>query len=120
MFVISKKPNGEYKFVYTSKKGKIIFTSISCKTKTDCEQMIDAIRNNIIYFSFTKNVTASGKYFFRLSKDGLVLAISRKFASEQSLKKGINDILKYISRSETLDFSEINPVFEDIHITVED
>jgi uncharacterized protein YegP (UPF0339 family) len=112
MFVISKKINGEYKFVYTSKKGKIIFTSIGCKQKADCELMIEAIRNNITLFKFTKNVTASGKYFFRLSKGGLVLATSRKFASDQSLKKGIDGIVKYVSRAETLDFSENDFVFE--------
>lgn len=112
MFVISKKPNGEYKFVYTSNKGKIIFTSISCKHKEDCEIIIETIRDNISLFKFTKNTTASGKYFFRLSKGGLVLATSRKFASEQSLKKGITAIIKYISRAEILDFSDNAFVFE--------
>jgi hypothetical protein len=113
MFVISKKPNGEYKFVYASKKGTIIFTSIGCKQKIDCEQMIEGIKDNIASLNFTKNSTASGKYFFRLSIGGLVLATSRKFASEQSLQKGISGIIKYISRAETLDFSENQFVFGD-------
>lgn len=106
MFVISKRYNGDYKFVYTSRKGKTIFTSISCKQKSDCELMINAIRENIEMFAFTKNTTASGKYFFRLSKGGLVLATSRKYSTELSLKKGVNEILKYVSRSETLDFAD--------------
>lgn len=113
MFVISKRFNGEYKFVFTSRKGKTIFTSLSCKQKTDCELMIDAIRDNIALFAFTKNSTASGKYFFRLSKGGLVLATSRKYSTELSLKKGINEILKYIQRAEILDFSENEFVFPD-------
>ncbi len=119
MFVISKRYNGEYKFVFTSRKGKTIFTSISCKQKSDCEMMIDAIRENINLFAFTKNGTASGKYFFRLSKGGLVLATSRKYSTELSLKKGINEILKYVDRAETLDFSENELVFpnaEDVFI----
>lgn len=106
MFVISKRHNGEYKFVFTSRKGKTIFTSISCKHKSDCEMMIAAIRDNIALFTFTKNGTASRKYFFRLSKGGLVLATSRKYSTELSLKKGINEILLYVERAEILDFSE--------------
>lgn len=113
MFVISKRYNGDYKFVFTSRKGKTIFTSISCKHKSDCELMINGIRENIEMFAFTKNSTASGKYFFRLSKGGLVLATSRKYSTELSLKKGINEILKYVSRSETLDFADNAFVFPD-------
>ncbi|PZR02186.1 MAG: DUF1508 domain-containing protein, partial [Flavobacterium psychrophilum] len=95
MFVISKRFNGEYKFVFTSRKGKTIFTSISCKQKSDCELMIGAIRENIELFAFTKNTATSGKYFFRLSKGGLVLATSRKYSTELRLKKGIDEITKY-------------------------
>lgn len=111
MFVISKRYNGEYKFVFTSRKGKTIFTSISCKQKSDCELMISGIRENIALFAFTKNATASGKYFFRLSKGGLVLATSRKYSTELSLKKGIDEIMKYVPLSEILDFSEDEFVF---------
>ena len=113
MFVISKRYNGEYKFVFTSRKGKTIFTSISCKQKSDCELMIAGIKDNIELFAFTKNATPSGKYFFRLSKGGLVLATSRKYSTELMLKKGINEILKYVSRAEMLDLSENDFVFPD-------
>lgn len=113
MFVISKRFNGEYKFVFTSRKGKTIFTSISCKRKSDCELMIAGIRDNIDIFTFTKNSTASGKYFFRLAKGGLVLATSRKYSTELMLKKGINEILMYVSRAELLDFSDGAFVFPD-------
>jgi len=122
MFVISKRINGDYKFVFTSRKGKTIFTSISCKQKSDCEVMIEAIRNNISFFAFTKNRSGSGKYFFRLSKDGLVLATSRKYSTELSIQKGVTEILKYVQRSETLDFSENEMVFppaEDVFATAE-
>lgn len=111
MFIISKRHNGEYKFVFTSRKGKTVFTSISCKEKADCEQIIAAIRENIGQFAFTKQGTASGKYFFRLSKDGLVLATSRKFSTALMLQKGINEITTYMHRSEVLDFSEDGMVF---------
>lgn len=113
MFVISKRYNGEYKFVFTSRKGKTIFTSISCKQKSDCELMIAAIRDSIELFAFTKNTASSGKYFFRLSKGGLVLATSRKYSTELMLKKGIDEIMKYVSRAEILDFADNEFAFPD-------
>ncbi|MDN3676545.1 DUF1508 domain-containing protein [Flavobacterium paronense] len=105
-FVISKRYNGDYKFVFTSRKGKIIFTSIACKHKSDCESMISAIKKNMTFFAFTKVRKASNKHFFRLSKDGLVLANSRKYSTELMLQKGIDEIINYAHKAEILDFSE--------------
>jgi len=68
--------------------------------------MIDAIRENLGIFTFTKVRAAGNKFVFRLSKDGLVLATSRKYSTEGLLQKGIDEIVKYVSVSETLDFSE--------------
>lgn len=112
-FVISKRYNGEYKFIFASRKGKTIFTSISCKQKPDCELMIARIKENLPQFAFTKNTAASGKYFFRLSKDGLVLATSRKYTTELLLQKGINEIMKYVPMAEILDFADNEFVFPD-------
>jgi uncharacterized protein YegP (UPF0339 family) len=105
-FVISKRYNGDYKFVFASRKGKTIFTSIACKHKSDCESMILGIKENIAFFAFTKVRKASNKFFFRLSKDGLVLANSRKFSTELMLQKGIDEIINYVHKAEILDFSE--------------
>lgn len=112
-FVISKRLNGDYKFIFATRRGKTIFTSIGCKNKSDCEKMIAAIQSNLDQFTFTRNKNASGKYFFRLAKDGLVLATSRKFSTEFMFQKGINSIREHIPNSETLDFSENEFVFPD-------
>lgn len=112
-FVISKRYNGDYKFIFASRRGKTIFTSIGCKHKSDCEVMIHAIKDNLSLFAFTKIRNAAGKYTFRLSKDGLVLANSRKYSTELMLLKGIDEIIKYVSVAETLDFSETESVFPD-------
>ena len=105
-FVISKRYNGDYKFIFASRKGKTIFTSIGCKHKSDCELMIDSIKNHMELFAFTRVRNAAGKYTFRLSKDGLVLANSRKYTTELLLQKGINEIVQYVSTAEIVDFSE--------------
>lgn len=112
-FVISKRYNGDYKFVFASRKGKTIFTSIACKHKSDCETMISAIKENMALFAFTKVRKASNKHFFRLSKDGLVLANSRKYSTELMLQKGIDEIINYAHKAEILDFSENDFEFSD-------
>lgn len=119
-FVISKRFNGEYKFIFASRKGKTIFTSISCKQKQDCERMIAGIKESLPQFAFTRNTATSGKYFFRLSKDGLVLATSRKYTTELLLQKGIDEIKKYVPTAETLDFSDNEFVFPDEEIIVDE
>jgi uncharacterized protein YegP (UPF0339 family) len=113
MFVISKRYNGDYKFIFASRKGKTIFTSIGCKQKADCDLMIAGIKENKELFAFTKVRNAAGKYFFRLSKGGLVLANSRKYSTELLLKKGIDEIIKYVHIAEILDFSENEFIFPD-------
>lgn len=114
-FVISKRFNGEYKFTFANRKGKTIFTSFSLKQKSDCELIINAIRENFTDFTITKK-KKSGKHFFRISKGGLVLANSRKFSTELMLEKGIDQIIRYVSVAETLDFSENVDVFEDLEV----
>lgn len=119
-FVISKRYNGDYKFIFASRRGKTIFTSIGCKQKSDCELMIDGIKSNTGQFAFTKVRNAAGKYFFRLSKDGLVLANSRKYSTELRLRKGIDEITMYVAAAEVLDFSESDFAFPDEGAVVEE
>lgn len=110
-FVISKRLNGDYKFIFASRRGKTVFTSIACKQKSDCERMIAGIKENTDWFTFTKIKASGGKLFFRLSKDGLVLATSRKFTTERLLQKGIDEIVRSVATAEVLDFSELEMVF---------
>lgn len=112
-FVISKRPGGDYKFTFASRKGKTILTSIACKHKSDCEAIIASIKEDISSFTFNKMRTGSGKYFFRVSRNGLVLATSRKFSTELMIAKGVDQVKKYIPTAETLDFSEIEDIFSD-------
>lgn len=110
-FVISKDQNENFKFTYASRKGKTIFTSIPCKKKVDCERIIEGLRNNPASFTYTKKKAGSGKYFFRISISGLVLATSRKFSTERLIEKGIVGILTNAPIAETLDFSEVDDIF---------
>ena len=112
-FVISKRSNGNYKFTFANRRGKTIFTSISCREKYDCERIIATLQNDLSSFTFRKARTGSGKYFFRITRGGLVLATSRKFTTERLLQKGIDQFMNYGLAAETLDFSKNEDVFAD-------
>jgi hypothetical protein len=117
-FVISKRFTGEYKFVYTSRKGKVIFTSRGYLAIGECEQDIEVVRAISTDSCFTRHKTAAGKYYFKLIINEKLLAVSRKYTTELRVAKGINEILMYSGKSETLDFSENTFVFPDDEVQV--
>ncbi|MFB3389869.1 DUF1508 domain-containing protein [Flavobacterium sp. LAR06] len=118
-FVISRRFNDEYKFVFTSRKGKVIFTSLSYELKFECEEDIEKFKVNIEQAKFLKFKGSGGKYFFKLMLGELHFATSRKYTTELLLQKGIKEIVNYASKSEILDFSSNDLIFEDEEV-VED
>jgi uncharacterized protein YegP (UPF0339 family) len=119
-FVISRRFNDEYKFVFTSRKGKVIFTSLSYELKFECEEDIEKFKVNIDQAKFLKFKGSGGKYFFKLMLGELHFATSRKYTTELLLQKGIKEIVNYASKSEILDFSSNESIFEDEEEVVED
>jgi uncharacterized protein YegP (UPF0339 family) len=112
-FVISKRFDGQYKFVFTSRKGKVIFTSLSYELKFECEEGVEYFKSNVELAEFNKCKSAGGKYFFKLFLDGAPFAISRKYTTELRVQKGIDEIIKFASVSEILDFSNNDFIFLD-------
>ncbi|WP_348813366.1 DUF1508 domain-containing protein [Flavobacterium maritimum] len=112
-FVISKRFNDEYKFVFTSRKGKTIFTSLSYELKFECEEDIEKFKQNIESADFLKFKSTNGKFFFKLLLGGDHFATSRKYTTQLRLQKGIDEIVKSASKSEILDFSENDFIFPD-------
>ncbi|MFG4002603.1 DUF1508 domain-containing protein [Flavobacterium aquidurense] len=112
-FVISKRFNDEYKFVFTSRKGKVIFTSLSYELKFEGEEDIEKFKANIDQARFLKFKGSGGKYFFKLMLGEVHFATSRKYTTELLLQKGIKEIVTYGARSEILDFSSSESIFED-------
>ena len=112
-FVISKRYNDEYKFVFTSRKGKVVFTSLSYELKFECEEDIEKFKLEIDSADFLKFKSSSGKFYFKLLFGGNHFATSRKYTTSLRLQKGIDEILRYGSTSEMLDFSGNDLVFLD-------
>jgi uncharacterized protein YegP (UPF0339 family) len=112
-FVISKRFNDEYKFTFTSRKGKVIFTSLSYELRFECEEDIERFKANIDLVKFLKFKGSGGKYFFKLMLGDVHFATSRKYSTELLLQKGIKEIITYSSKSEILDFSSSESIFGD-------
>ena len=112
-FVISKRFDDRYKFVFTSRKGKTIFTSPSFELKMECEDIIDAIQFNIEKYTYVKSRSANGKYFFKMMLEETVIATSRKYTTPLLLQKGIDEIIRTAVKSDVLDFTMNEFVFPD-------
>ncbi len=112
-FVISKRFDDRYKFVFTSRKGKTIFTSPSFELKMECEEIIEEIKSNLEKYTYVKARAANGKYFFKMMLEDAVMATSRKYTTPLLLQKGIDEISRTASKSDVLDFSVNEFVFPD-------
>ncbi|HSD08821.1 MAG TPA: hypothetical protein VLC96_16350 [Flavobacterium sp.] len=99
--------------MFTSKKGKVIFTSLKYELKFECEEAIEYFKSNVNLATFEKQRSTGGKYFFKLFLDGAPFALSRKYTTELRVQKGIDEIIKSASVSEILDFSDNDMVFMD-------
>lgn len=112
-FVISKRFDDHYKFVFTSRKGKTIFTSPSYELKMECEDTIEAIKANVEKYTYVKARAANGKYFFKMMLEDTIIATSRKYTTPLLLQKGIDEIILAAAKSDLLDFSVNEFVFPD-------
>ena len=115
-FVITKRFDGSFKFVFTSRNGKTIFTSARFILKEECEKGIEVVKNAIQNYDCVNFKGAHGKYFFKIMQDQEVLAISRKFSTELLLQKGKDEIHRYASTAEILDFSVGDFVFNEVEM----
>ncbi len=109
-FVISKRFDDRYKFVFTSRKGKTIFTSPSFELRMECEEIIKEIKSDIDKYTYVKSRAANGKYFFKMIDGESTIAVSRKYTTPLLLEKGIAEIILTAAKSEVLDFS-VNDFF---------
>ncbi|ELY2010329.1 DUF1508 domain-containing protein [Flavobacterium psychrophilum] len=112
-FIISKRINDEYKFEFTSRRGKVIFTSNNFELKFECEDEIEFLKATVGDAVFLKFKSSRGKFFFRLIIHDKEMALSRKYTTQLLLQKGIDEIIKYASKSEILDFSNNDFTFFD-------
>lgn len=113
-FVISKRPAGDYKFVFASRRGKAIFTSKGYANITFCDEAIEKLRANLSVVEFQRFKTPSGKFFFKLILDQVILASSRRYTTELRVLKGIDEVKRDLLVAEVLDFSAQTFVFPDI------
>jgi uncharacterized protein YegP (UPF0339 family) len=112
-FVISKRFDDYYKFVFTSRKGKAIFTSFRYELKFECEEGIEYFKNAIDFVVFEKEKSSGGKYYFKIILENTHFATSRKYNTELLLEKGINEIKDYAHKAEILDFTLNEVLFTD-------
>jgi uncharacterized protein YegP (UPF0339 family) len=110
-FVISKRQNGYYKYEFTSRKGKAIFVSNDFELRFECEDDIEFLKKNIENVFFMKFKSKNGKMYFKVILNEKEVASSRRYTTPLLLQKGIDEIVRTITKSEILDFTNQDFVF---------
>ena len=104
-FVITKRISDLYKYEFVSRKGKPIFISKDFELRFECENEIEKLKVSIESCFYMQFKSTKGKFYFKIVLNDQELAISRKFSTQLMMQKSINEIIKYGSQSEILDFS---------------
>ncbi|MDK2771164.1 MAG: YegP family protein [Flavobacterium sp.] len=110
-FVITKRLNGFYKYELLSRKAKPIFTGNDFELRFECEEEIEYLKRHVEDLVFMRFRSGNGKFFFRVILHEKEIAKSRKYTTQLLLQKGINEVQKYVSTAEVLDFSLNNDIF---------
>lgn len=110
-FVITKRQSGYYKYEFTSRKGKTIFISNDFELRFECEDDVDYLKKSIEKVFFMKFKSKNGKLYFKLILNEREVAVSRKYTTPLLMQKGIDEIMRSISKAEILDFSNQDLIF---------
>ena len=116
-FVISQRLSGVYKYEFTSRKGKTIFTSNDFELRFEAEEEIERLKAALDVIVFMRFRSPRGKFYFKMILDKVEVAKSRQYTTQLLMQKGINEIMRSLASSEILDFSssdEIFPPAEDV------
>ena len=87
-------------------------TSQGFESKFMCEENIELFKQSLEEIKYLKFKASKEKYFFKLVLDNQELAVSRKYTTEFSLQKGIDQIIQYSFKAEILDFSTDESIFQ--------
>jgi uncharacterized protein YegP (UPF0339 family) len=110
-FVITKRQSGYYKYEFTSRKGKTIFISNDFELRFECEEDVDQLKKAMENIFFMKFKSKNGKLYFKIILNEKEIAVSRKYTTPLLMQKGIDEIVRSISKSEILDFSNQDSIF---------
>jgi len=93
-FVITLRKNGEFQFNLKATNGQVILTSEGYTTKAACLAGVESVRKNApVNERYDIKVAKNGKPFFNLkASNGQVIGASQMYASERTLKQGIESV----------------------------
>ena len=100
-FVITLRKNGEFQFNLKATNGQTILTSEGYTSKSACINGIESVKKNCkVEARFDKKVASNGKPFFNLkASNGQVIGASQMYASERTMKAGIDSVMRNAATS---------------------
>lgn len=93
-FVITKRANDEFQFNLNAGNGQTILSSEGYKTKANCENGIESVKNNATDDNkFERKTSTNGKFYFNLkATNGQVIGTSQMYESESGRDNGIESV----------------------------
>lgn len=93
-FVMTTRTNGEFQFVLKAGNGQTILVSEGYKTKANCINGADSVKNNAaVDERYERKVSANGKFFFNLkATNGQVIGTSEMYDTEAARDNGIESV----------------------------
>ena len=86
-FVISQRLTGLYKYEFTSRKGKTIFTSNDFELRFEAEEEILRLKVMIESVVFMRFRSSRGKFYFKIILDKCEVAKSRQYTTQLLMQK---------------------------------
>ena len=104
-FVITLRKNGEFQFNLKASNGQVILTSEGYTTKAACLNGVESVRKNApIDERFEIKEAKNGKPYFNLkASNGQVIGASQMYASERTMKQGIDSVKKNAPEAEVVE-----------------
>ena len=100
-FVVTVRKNGEFQFNLKATNGQVILTSEGYTTMAACLNGIESVKKNgPLAERYEIKVAKNGKPFFNLkASNGQVIGASQMYASERTMKAGIDSVMRNAATS---------------------
>lgn len=95
-FVITKSPNGEYRFKLKAGNGEVILVSEGYKSRAGCENGIDSVKKNSpLDERYERKIATDKQHYFNLkAANGETIGTSEKYVAAAGRDNGIESVMK--------------------------
>lgn len=106
-FFISKRTNGEYRFILKADNHETILTSEGYQTKAGCKNGIESVKMNAPFDQrYDRRVATNGQYYFNLkASNGEIIGTSEMYTTFSGREAGIESVKRNAPNAPIIDLT---------------